>query len=217
MAKAKTDKADASDKRKRQAAPKANRAGFTPAQRAKFVELILKGSSFRNACKLVGCHHDTAYRWLNLGRAGGQGCTAAHKQFAKAYDEAEAQGTQALLDQMADHAVGDWRATKVLLDVRDQRFGVRRSVAKANLEKLQIEVEMARANARIAIAKADAAEAALKGGGQAAMMLGIEALLEAPGLDEKTKAALIEAMRAQNVNPIAPRDFESEARERGIE
>jgi transposase len=199
-----------SAKRKAEDPSEQRRGAFSPAQRAAFVDLILRSSSFRNACKLVGVHHRTAYRWLDLGRNGGKGCTAAHKQFAKAYEEAEAAGTQKLLDQMDRHAENDFRAAKVLLDVRDQRFGTRRSVAKANLEKLQAEVETAKANARIAKAKADAAEKAVKGGGQSMIVLGLSAFLETSPLPESDKQRLMSLVTEAGGKMIARRDLGEE-------
>lgn len=203
-------------KRSKKPAKRTRRDAFSPAQRTAFVDLILRSSSFRNACKLVGVSNVTAYRWLELGRNGGKGCTAAHKAFAQAYDEAEAQGTQKLLDTMGRHAENDFRAAKVLLDVRDQRFGVRRPVAKANLDKLHAEVALAQANARLAIAKAEAAEKALKGGGRQSLVLGITAILEGPALPDDVRARVLQALQAEGALPVASRDFESEATERGV-
>lgn len=164
---------------------------FEPARREAVIACIEEGASIEQAARLAGCTKETIRAWLKSGRSD-HPKHPEHKAFAQAFDAAEARGTHDVLKNLKALAANDTRAAVAILNARDKRFGG--GLAAQRLRE-------AKAAADLAEAKAAAAKKALEGGGEAAMIFGIEAVLDAP-LDPETKAKIREAIADGRIKTI---------------
>lgn len=153
---------------------------FDKARRDRVLELVREGASTKSAAKLALVGEDTIYRWLKAGRR--DGAHPEHRAFARAFDEASAYCLHEVVKLMHRHAgaehPGAVKAALAILQARDPRFGDR-----------ALQRRRARAETELAEMKLAAAKKALEGGGAGALILGVEALLDAP-LSDAAKAEI---------------------------
>lgn len=174
-------------------------------RRTRFLELVGEGAAVSAAAKIVGVCPDTVYRWIKLGRQ--EEARDEHRQFAEDFDRVEASCTHEAVKLLDSHARGESpmavKATLALLQARDARFGDRR------LKHLQARTELERSKVDLEIAKLklEAARAALEAGGSVALILGLEALLDAPGLSPQVREELRAVIASGKVASLEARDL----------
>lgn len=181
---------------------------FDPERRAALLTYMREGSSFRVACKRARVNHTTVYRWLDEGRK--ETSRREHREFAELFDEADAElvgKAAARVDELTrcDDPHVALKAALEILKARDSRFGDRRLKNRAlllDIERAEIEREMSRLRYKAAV------EALEKGGDAAAIIVGIEALLDPRSpISTAAREEIRKALASGSIRTLAARDL----------
>lgn len=170
---------------------------FDAERRELFLRHLRRGQSRTIACKLAGVDRSTVWTWVVSGRSANPK-HPEHVKFARDFDAAEAQGIAAAFTNVRKLAKEDPRAAIAMVHALDERFG-----GPAKRRRLEAEADLAEL-------KVKAARAALKGGGSA-LVLGVEALLEAP-LSDAARAEIRAYLAQAGVRALVERDLGIEAK-----